>query len=129
MPDPSDARVLSLRVPGDRRVEVVEEAGAHHVHLADQQLLGRAAVDAHAPGDPAGLDGLAGGDAGVGAGRAEHGVAAAVAVRAGHQRVLLRLRLLREARQRVVLGQDADDRAVVAPLGDEGGRHVGDARV
>src|SRR5262249_3970665 len=46
-----DARLVG-RVPGDRGVDVVEQAGPDHVNLADQQLLGRAAVDAHPPLDP-----------------------------------------------------------------------------
>src|SRR5581483_1303375 len=115
------------RVPRDRGVEVVEQPGARHVHLADQQFLGWAAVDAQAPFDPRLLERLLGGEPGERAGRAEHGVAAAVAVAARDERVLGGLRLLREAGQRVVLGEDADDRAALTPLGDEGGRHVRDA--
>jgi hypothetical protein len=114
-------------VPGDRGVEVVEGAGAGHVGLAGQRLLGRAAVVAHGAGDAVRAHGRLHGE-----GRAERAdavevVAAAVAGAAGDELAALGRRVLREARQRVVLAEDADDRCALAPGGDEGRVHPADA--
>ncbi|MCK7532124.1 MAG: hypothetical protein MZV63_14365 [Marinilabiliales bacterium] len=57
--------------------------------------------------------------------RAEQVVAAAVARGAGLEDCLRGLGLLREARQGVVLAEDADDRPALAVAGHERGRHPG----
>ncbi len=118
---------LVARMPRERNVEVVEETGAHHVHLAAHRLLGRRAIETHRAAELAGGDQLLDGKSGAEARGPEQIVPATVARRSLHQRLGGRLGALRDAGQCVVLAQDADDRAAFPETGDEGGRHFSDA--
>ncbi len=111
-------------MPGEGDVDIVEQALADHVELAAHRLLGRGAVEADRAGELARLDQLLDRDGGAEAGGPEEIVTATVTRGAFLVRLLGRLGLLRDARQRVVLAHDADDRAAAAVAGDEGRRHA-----
>ena len=70
--------VLVARVPGEARVDVVEEPVTHHEHLADALLLGRRAVHADRARETVGLHRRLEGEARADASGAEEVVSAAV---------------------------------------------------
>jgi hypothetical protein len=109
-------------MPVQRTVEVVEEAVPGHEDLRAFDLLRGAAVYAQRAGDALRKHLALGGDRGSGEGGAEQVVPAAVTV-LNAIRALLSPRHsgVAEARQRVVLEQEADLRSAVplTPLGDE----------
>src|SRR5579883_2379597 len=115
------------RVPGQGDVQVIEQAGAGHVELADERLLGRAAVEADSALELAGGDLLLDGDGGPQGGGPEQVMAAAVAGAAGREGLPGRLSLLGQPRQGVVLAQQADDWPSLAEAGNERGGEPRDA--
>ncbi len=101
-------------MPGEGHVHVLEQAFAHHVQLAAHGLLGRRAVEAHGAVQLAGGDELLDRHRRSQARGAEEIVPAPMAGRAGFERLLRRLRLLRDPRQCVVLAEDGDHRLALA---------------
>ena len=123
----SSTRLIAPGMPGDRDVDVVEAAGAHHEGLRGAAFLGRAAVVAHAALDAGLRQIVLHRGRGEQRRRAEQIVAAAMTVAAALD--LLRLRDagdLRQARQRIVFAEDRDHRPALARLAHHGGRNVGD---
>ena len=100
-------------MPVQARVEVVERPVPRHVDLRALRLLGGAAVDPEPCGQAASFRGS--GDGGACQRRPEQVVAAPVAARnAVDTRLRTRNRPVAEAGQRVVLGEEADRRYVLA---------------
>ncbi len=97
-------------MPVQDDVDILEEAGAHHVHLAGAAFLGRGSVEAQGAGEVVLGHVLPGGDGGERGPGAEEVVAAAVAGRGGDDGLAGGDGLLREAGQRVVLAQDGNER-------------------
>ena len=119
--------VVVAGVPVQHHVHVVEQAGAGHVHLAGTALFRRCSVDAHRARRIAGLQPVRNRDSRDRRCAAEQVVAAGMAGSALDQRLSIRQRRLRQAGQRVELGEDADDRRASAAAGHEGRGQVGDA--
>ena len=129
----SDEVVVHLvdhaRMPAEGGVEIVEQAGAGHEGFARAALLGRAAVIAHGAGDAFGLKRILEGDGGKRRSCSEQVVAAAMARRASHRRLVLgEAGDLRQIGQGIELAEDPDDRAAGAPFGHESRGHAADIR-
>ena len=114
-------------MPGDRDIDVVESAGAHHEGLRRAAFFRGAAVIAHAPRHLVRGEPVLHGGGGEQRGRAEQIVAAAMAVAAGLQRARFgHAGLLAEAGQRVVFAEEGDHRTAFAPFAHHRGRNAGD---
>jgi hypothetical protein len=112
-------------MPVQARVEVVERPVSRHVDLRALRLLGGAPVDPEPRGQAASFRGTLRGDGGACQRRPEQVVAAPVAARnTVDTRLRTRNRPVAEAGQRVVLGEEADCRSLLAlrPLRHERGR-------
>ena len=96
-------------VPVHDGVDVVEEAGADHVNFAGAALFGGCAVDAEGALLAGGLEPVLQRDGGVRGGGAEEVVAAGVARVDLGAGFFLGVGGLRDAGERVVFGEDADD--------------------
>jgi hypothetical protein len=122
-PDQVRARKPQVRDRGNRcgmpvepGVEVVEQPVPGHVDLRPLRLLRGAAVDADRPSQAERRSRLLRGDRRAGQGRAEQVVPTAVpACDAVRARLLSRHRLIAEAGQRVILGQEPDRRPARCP--------------
>ncbi len=114
---------------GDRRVHVVEQAGAHHVALGAAAFLGGGPVEADRARAPAGREPVLHRDGRRHRAGAEQVVAAAVAGRPFRDRLPLRHRGLRQPRQGVELADERDDRLAAPIAGHERGRDVGHPRL
>ena len=113
-------------VPGDGDVDVIEAAGADHKALGGAAFLGRAAVVADAALDALFLQPVlhrGGGEHGAGA---EQVVAAAVAGGVRCARGAFGNGILRQAGERVVLGDEGEHGLAAAVGGYEGGGNTGD---
>ena len=97
-------------MPVQAGIEVGELSIQRHVDLADDRLLGGRAVEANGPGELVFVDRLLNGQRRADRSRPECAVAAAVAGAAAEERLALPGHLLRQLRQGVVLGENADDR-------------------
>jgi hypothetical protein len=117
----------AVRMPGEDDVHVLKQPLADQVELAADRLLGRRAVEADGALELAGLDQLLDRGRGAEARDPEEVVAAAVASRARHQRLLAGLGLLGDPRQGVVLAEDADHRPSLAVSREERRGHSGHA--
>jgi hypothetical protein len=120
-------RVHRSRVVAEAGVEVVEVAVPHHEDLPDEGLLGGAAEALHRPLDLVLLHGDLRRQGATEGGGCVAVVAAAVAGRALHQRLLVGDRFVRYPGEGVELPHDAYRRPVRSVGGDEGGGHPGDA--
>ena len=126
-PGPVGDLVLVVGVPGQDDIGVLESAGHDHEGLADQDLLGGRSEDLDGAGQLLRDARLVRGDSGGDSGGSEQVVPAAVPRRIGRARILFRLAgLLREAGERVVLGEDADDGRAGTGGGHECRRHPAD---
>ena len=120
-----DDLVAVLRVPGERGVELLPEAVARHESLGCAALFAGAAVERDGAGAAGLLQPGLDADRGGQRARAQQIVPAAVAGAAGRALGVDQLpALLREAGQRVILGQNADMRP---PGAKARGKRGGDA--
>ena len=116
-------------MPGQRGVQLLPDAVAGHEGLGRAALLAGAAVEDDGAG-MAILQIFFDGEGSRQRARAQHIVAAAVAVAAGDKLPALgSARLLGEAAEGVELGEDADDRLAGAIACLEGGLDAGDRRL
>ena len=107
--------VLAAAVPGKREVELSECSAPRHEGLAREHLLSRAAVEHHRSRKSAALQiGLHRYGSSEGGGP-EQVVSAAVSRSSGDRGIVEGALLLREARQSVVLREQADDGMSAAP--------------
>ena len=121
--------VDAARMPGQRGVQLLPDAVAGHEGLGRAALLAGAAVEDDGAG-MAVLQIFFDGEGSRQRARAQHIVAAAVAVAAGDKLPALgSARLLGEAAEGVELGEDADDRLAGAIACLEGGLDAGDRRL
>jgi hypothetical protein len=107
----------------ERDVDVAEQAGAHHVHLAGAPFFGGRTVDAQRPGTAARRQPLLHRDGRRGRGGAEEMMSAAVAGPQLDQRLTHRYRILRQPGERVELGENRDHGFALAVGRDERRRH------
>jgi hypothetical protein len=107
-------------MPLEHHVHVVEEARAHHVHLARAALLGGGAVEPDRPRVAGALQPLGGSDGRGGRCRPEQVMAARVPGDLPLDGLADRNPVLVDPRQSVVLAHDADDGLAAAE-----GRHEG----
>jgi len=115
------------RMPGDRGIDIVEGAFAHHEGLCRAALFRRTAIIAHAPLEAVFREPVLHRDRGEHRSGPEQIVAAAMAVAAILERTRLGdAGLLRKARQCIIFAKDRDHRAVFARLADHRGRNARD---
>ena len=114
-------------MPVQAGVQIAEQPGQQHVDLADERFLGGGAVDADRPLELVLVVNLLDGQGGTDRGGPQGAVAAAMAGGSALGGLANAADLLRQFRQGVVLGQNADDRRPGAVFGHERGRHPGDA--
>ena len=119
--------VLGGRMPVQAGVEVFELSGQQHVDFTDDRFFGRRAIEPNCPFQIVFGHGRFDSQSGPQRAGAESVVTAGVSRRSGLNRLASRRGFLRHAGQRVVLGQDADDRGTRSETGDESGRHAGHA--
>ena len=107
------------------RVDVLEQAGAHHVDFAGAALFGRGAVKAHCAGEMMAGQVIFDGDGGERPAGAQQIVAAAVAGSVGCDHLTFRYGVLGEAGQGVELAENGDHRFALAEAGNESGGNLG----
>ena len=124
---PHPRAVLRAGMPVQRHIHVVEQAIAHHVHLPRAPFLRRRAVEPDRPLMARLVEPFLDRDRRRDGPGAEQMVSARVARASGDDGRALGHRVLRDARQRVVLGQNPDDRASGAVARHERRGHPRDA--
>ncbi len=123
-----DAREIHVRgVPVHHCVDVVEEAGAHHVHLSGAAFFRGGAVHADRARRAALLEPVGERDAGGDRCSAEEVMPAGVAGVLAFDRLAIGHGVLVDAGERVELGEDADHGLAAARGRDERRRNAGDA--
>ena len=125
---PHSCAVPGPWMPVQRHGHVVEQARAHHVDLPRAPFLRRRAVEPDRPLVAGLFQPLLHRDGRCHRARTEQVVSARVTGASDDDGRTLGHRVLRDARQGVVFGQDPDDRASGAVARHERRRHVGDPR-